>query len=252
MPGKTRDRRAAGRALGTTFSGHDVIDEVIAAALADAGEARDRHVAGAADEVRPTGADPLDPSDARERDFEDDLNDDFEDAGAPAHEPADTGDAAAALARAASHARRAAAEAALSLRALVDAAALASTGRKARASGAWMARIAEGLDALAASLGGEQPADATLLAAISAAIDAEIERWEARSADDPEARAVLRAWLGLRELLWELGVRRQRRAPHPADEAMRDEDRRRPPRSADSPPRARRTGRRVQRVPVER
>ena len=38
-------------------------------------------------------------------------------------------------------------------------------------------------------------------------LEAEIERWEARAGDDPEARAVLRAFLGLRELLWEFGIR---------------------------------------------
>ena len=39
------------------------------------------------------------------------------------------------------------------------------------------------------------------------ALAREIERWEQRSERDPDARAVLRAFLGLRELLWELGLR---------------------------------------------
>lgn len=39
------------------------------------------------------------------------------------------------------------------------------------------------------------------------ALRVEIERWERRSASDEYARPVLRAFLGLRELLWEFGVR---------------------------------------------
>lgn len=39
------------------------------------------------------------------------------------------------------------------------------------------------------------------------ALAREIARWEARSQHDPDARAVLRAFLGLRELLFELGMR---------------------------------------------
>ena len=47
-----------------------------------------------------------------------------------------------------------------------------------------------------------------------AALETEIARWEERSRNDPDARAVLRAFLGLRELLYELGLRRE--APPPA------------------------------------
>ena len=39
------------------------------------------------------------------------------------------------------------------------------------------------------------------------ALDAEIARWEERAKTDDDARAMLRAYLGLREILWELGVR---------------------------------------------
>lgn len=42
---------------------------------------------------------------------------------------------------------------------------------------------------------------------LAAALDAEIRRWEHRSQSDPDARLVLRAFLGLRELLWEMGMR---------------------------------------------
>jgi hypothetical protein len=39
------------------------------------------------------------------------------------------------------------------------------------------------------------------------ALDAEVARWEVRAREDSDARAVMRAFLGLREVLWELGVR---------------------------------------------
>lgn len=47
----------------------------------------------------------------------------------------------------------------------------------------------------------------SLLRAVAEALDAEIGRWEERSRHEPEARPVLRAFLAVRELLWELGVR---------------------------------------------
>ena len=90
------------------------------------------------------------------------------------------------------------------------------------------------------------PAQGPLVQAIIEALDAEIARWEARSRDDADARAVLRAFLGLREILWEFGMR-------PADAE-------RPPPSGPSPesrpgrgrPGARNPARaRVQRVRVQ-
>ena len=46
-----------------------------------------------------------------------------------------------------------------------------------------------------------------LAAPLSAAIEIEIKRWEERSRTDPDARLVLRAFLGMRELLWEVSTR---------------------------------------------
>jgi hypothetical protein len=43
--------------------------------------------------------------------------------------------------------------------------------------------------------------------AVLQALDQEITRWQERSLTDVEARAVLRTFLGLREILWEFGVR---------------------------------------------
>jgi hypothetical protein len=136
-----------------------------------------------------------------------------------------------ALARAARHGRTAVAEALAAGRALVEAAALASTGRPVSENGA-LGLVLRTLDELGESLaaGMEGPA-AGLLRSVVEALDAEIARWEARAGDDPEARAVLRAYLGLREILWELGVR---------PEAEPRSGKRRSDRSG-----------RVQRVPVE-
>ncbi len=69
------------------------------------------------------------------------------------------------------------------------------------------------------------------------ALAREIERWEKRSQRDPDARAVLRAFLGLRELLFELGLTRDPEPPDPA-----------PDRPSPDPVRGRR---RVQRFSVE-
>ena len=145
-----------------------------------------------------------------------------------------------ALALALAHGRAAAAEALAAIHALLDAATLATSGEPSASHGL-LGPVARTLEGLAADLDAQR-ADASgpLLASLAAALDAEIARWEERAVDDRDARAVLRAFLGLRELLWEIGVRPTR----PADATPR---RREPQRSAR--PRARAP--RVQRVPVE-
>lgn len=152
-----------------------------------------------------------------------------------------------ALARARCHAKNAVAEALAALGALLDAASLAATGvpadvhpmfaGSARRVRAWSRALAE-----EGALGGE------LGAALADALDAEIGRWEERARHDADARAVLRAFLGLREILWELGVRP---APH-GDETPHgdgpDDD------APDEGPRDAAGGRRrrrVERVPVQ-
>ena len=55
--------------------------------------------------------------------------------------------------------------------------------------------------------GGHIQLPEALIRPITIAVELEIVRWETRSKTDPDARAVLRAFLGLRELLWEFGVR---------------------------------------------
>jgi hypothetical protein len=120
-----------------------------------------------------------------------------------------------ALARAARHGRSALAEALAAARALLDAASLATSGEPA--GDGRLADLADGIDRLHGWLAGGRGADAAaLLRALSEALDAEIARWEARGRDDADARAVLRAFLAVRELLWEVGLRTP---PSPADAA---------------------------------
>jgi hypothetical protein len=154
----------------------------------------------------------------------------------PPSSPAD------ALAEARAHARRAAAEAALALRALLDAASLAAQGGPAAAGR--LAPLAEALEQLSAWLSPDAAGDAdALLRAFADGLDAEIARWEAKSREDPEARSVLRAFLAVREVLWELG---SRFAPSPAAASAE-----RTPDAEEPAPRRRRARRRVERVAVE-
>jgi hypothetical protein len=87
----------------------------------------------------------------------------------------------------------------------LDAASLATTGVPAEAQRG-LASLARALEDVAAAFGPGE--GASLLVAVVEALEDEIARWEERAAHDADARAVLRAYLGLRELLWELGVRR--------------------------------------------
>ena len=154
---------------------------------------------------------------------------------AAAEPPASVEDA---LARAASHARLAVAETLAAVRALADAAALAASGRPLPEDGA-LGFVGRSLDELSRGLAaGAEGTRAGLLGAVADALDAEIARWEARAREDADARAVLRAYLGLREILWELGVR-------PAAAPTRGARRGRSARGRTG------GGPRVQRVPVE-
>ncbi len=151
-----------------------------------------------------------------------------------------------ALERARAHARSAAAEALASLHALLDAAALAASGQPSEFHGL-LGPLAKLLEGQAERLGHDAgPVGAPILVAITEALDAEIARWEDRALQDPEARAVLRAFLGLREVLWEFGVRRGgQNAGGRGDDAEP---------SAAGPRAGRRVPRsqpRVQRVPIE-
>jgi hypothetical protein len=151
----------------------------------------------------------------------------------------------AALARARQHGRAAAAEALAMVRALIEAASLAASGRPSETS-----RLLGPLTKLLEALGNELGRDAgdgssPVLDSIAGAIDDEIALWEERARDDTEARTVLRAFLGLREILWEFGVRRS----SDAEGADSDEPPRPPPPSRRTAEKSR--GARIQRVPVQ-
>ena len=175
-----------------------------------------------------------------------------------------------ALGQALRHGRNALAEGLLAGRALLDAASLAVSGRPASASPgrAPETEAARALSGLAGTLGSlaerlraDSPdASRHLIEALLEALDSEIGRWESNARNDPDARAVLRAFLGLRELLWELGMRpapRDESEPKPAPKPQR-RARKRPAakKTADANGDAKQPGttrrRRVQRIEVER
>lgn len=129
-----------------------------------------------------------------------------------------------ALLRARRHGRAAAGEAALAVRAVLDALSIATTGGPGEAHPAF-AWVAAALEDAARGLGRETPGTASLLGAVAGALDAEIARWERRAASDRDARAVLRAYLGLREILWELGLRAPETAePRPSGASHGERD----------------------------
>jgi len=158
--------------------------------------------------------------------------------GAPESPPASPQEA---LQRARRHALAAIGESIATVEALLDAAALAVDGKPA-SEHAWLSGATGVLEGLRAGLGGGDASDAaTVLGALADALDAEIARWEGLARDDDEARSVLRAFFGLREVLWEFGVRS--RGPSAAEEAAAPRAPRRKPRRRGPP--------RVQRVSVE-
>jgi len=151
-----------------------------------------------------------------------------------------------ALSRARDHGRAAAAESVAALRALLDATALALSGRAAEQD-AVLGPLSQSLEELRTLIAPDDSRfGSSLLSALFDALDAEIARWELRSREDPNARSVLRAFLGVREILWEIRARGNE-AADPTEEGE--------PEAAQTKPRARpvrsRRGARVQRVQVE-
>jgi hypothetical protein len=125
-----------------------------------------------------------------------------------------------ALARARRHTQRAIAEALAAARALLDAASLGLSGEPAEAHRG-LGALSSALQQASAQLSDDSAAlTGPVVEAILDALDHEIARWELRSSDDAEARAVLRAFLGMREILWEFGLRRGD-APSSADPTPR-------------------------------
>jgi hypothetical protein len=133
------------------------------------------------------------------------------------------------------------------VRALLDAGSLAVAGEAVGAEGP-LSALAQLLEDLSSRLASGAEADPVpLLEAISEALDEEVARWEQRATEDSEARAVLRAFLGLRELLWEFGVRHRSTAAA----APRDSEARRSANRSRRSSAKRRSGARVQRIPVD-
>jgi hypothetical protein len=138
------------------------------------------------------------------------------------------------------------AESVAALQALLDAAALGLAGRAAERD-AFLGPLSRSLTELRALLAPDASLSASsLLGALFDALDAEIARWELRSREDPDARAVLRAFLGVREILWEIGARGDEPAASARGKGADAGRAREPARGAH--PRGRP---RVQRVPVE-
>jgi len=119
-----------------------------------------------------------------------------------------SGGAEEALQRARAHLRQATLEGLEAARALLQAA-IQPRGRPAASSDSWLGNMLRSLDDLITGL--RENASFTLPSALTeplaVALEVEIKRWEERSQTDPDARLVLRAFLGLREFLWELGMR---------------------------------------------
>jgi len=157
-----------------------------------------------------------------------------------------------ALGRAREHALTAAMELGAAARALLDAASISATGAPSEAH-LGLRLVSRALEELVRALGRSRRAPASLMEALADALDAEIARWEQRGDEDPEARAVLRAYLGVREILWELGVRRGPAQNGRGPARGRGEARRGADGGAEMPtPRRPAAARpRLQRVPVE-
>ncbi|MDJ0785463.1 MAG: hypothetical protein QNK05_01575 [Myxococcota bacterium] len=131
-----------------------------------------------------------------------------------------------ALARARRHARAAAAESLAAVHALLDAGALATTGMPADHSS--LAPVAQWMGRLEAWLGSGAQADGALFDTLLDTLDSEILRWEQRSRAEPEARNVLRAFLAVRELLWELAPTARSQTGHTGEPTGEHSSRARP------------------------
>ncbi len=124
---------------------------------------------------------------------------------------------ASALERARRHTQLALSEGVEAARSLLDAVSLSVSGQPAEAHHP-LADLAKALDLLSTGLASE-PGElrSSAVQALLEALESEIARWEERSGVDDDARGVLRAFLGLREVLWELGLRRNDSESKPFD-----------------------------------
>ncbi|HIF96740.1 MAG TPA: hypothetical protein EYQ54_06905 [Myxococcales bacterium] len=137
-----------------------------------------------------------------------------------------------ALARSLQHARNSASQALLATRALMDALSILLADepvvRHAQANSP-IANVAEAIERWADTLQGPEPNHSSSgLPAVLHALEAEIDRWEMRAQSDSNARTVLHAFLGIRDILWEfsppanLAMAREGRRPSPKPRRARN------------------------------
>ena len=120
-----------------------------------------------------------------------------------------TSDVDRALERARAHLRKSMLEGLEGIRALLEAAVHASGGAMPTTdslTGALQTQIEELISTLRHSASFAMPR--VVVEPLSEAVEAEIRRWEERAKNDPDARLVLRAFLGMRELIWEFSNHR--------------------------------------------
>ena len=111
-----------------------------------------------------------------------------------------------ALAQSRQHARLALSEVLRSISCLIDAAALAlGAGQNPILDSGWTSLV-NAIDEVARKLAGVQVNEprAEGVSEILAALEQEILRWEDRATHDAHAQAVLIAFVGLREMVWEM------------------------------------------------
>lgn len=115
-----------------------------------------------------------------------------------------------AVERARRHLRAATIEGLEAARAILEAA-LAAAGTTESPPGSLPGRIRRSLDELVEGLrsGRRIALPSAFVDPLTEALEGEIARWRLRARDDPDARLVLRAFLGLRALLEEMGVERE-------------------------------------------
>jgi hypothetical protein len=113
-----------------------------------------------------------------------------------------------ALQRARTHLQRATLEGLEAARALIQAG-MHTSGLATATGDSWVGNVQRSLEELIAGIreNGSFVLPAVFAEPLAEALELEIKRWELRSSTDADARVVLRAFLGLRELLWELGMR---------------------------------------------
>jgi hypothetical protein len=110
-----------------------------------------------------------------------------------------------ALARARQHGRAAAAEGLAALQALAEAGGLSLGTSLDEGAIATLRETIQQVRRWLDPEGGRSAA--SVLEGVSQALDEEIQRWEEKSREDSEARTILRAFLAVREVVWEFASR---------------------------------------------